>query len=434
VSVSNPPSLGPQGAQQRRWAFAVLVALTAINFVNYLDRYVLSAVLEEVRLELDVSDGAAGLLGTMFMVVYTVAAPFSGYIGDRWRRNRMVAAAVAAWSLATVGSGLAPDYETLLVLRALVGVGEAGYATVAPAIIADLFAPSERGRKLAWFYLAIPLGSALGYLVGGWVGEHHGWRAAFFVAGGPGLLLAVVALFLPDPKRGALDDDGSGAERFDLRGGLRRVFASPAWRINTVGTTLMTFAMGGLAFWMPTFLVRSQGLGLAEANTWFGGVTVVAGLLGTLVGGHLGDRAFARSSGGYFAVSGRGLLLGAPFAFALPWLPSPGLIFGCVFFAQVLLFLNTGPLNAALVASVPPRLRATAVAVNVFFIHALGDAISPYLMGTLSEVSDLGTAIGATSLPIAMGGIVLLVGARRMRCLPDGLRTVDAVSPPDIRD
>jgi MFS transporter, Spinster family, sphingosine-1-phosphate transporter len=424
VSAPNPPSMGgPSGA--RRWALGILIALTAINFVNYLDRYVLSAVLEEIRLELDITDGAAGLLGTMFMVVYTVAAPLGGYVGDRWRRNRMVAVAVALWSVATVGSGLAQDYETLLILRAMVGIGEAGYATVAPAIIADLFAPATRSRKLAWFYLAIPLGSALGYIVGGWVGEHYGWRSAFFVAGGPGLLLAVAAMFLPDPERGALDDARASEIRFDFRAGLRRLFASPAWRINTVGMTLMTFAMGGLAFWMPTFLVRSQDLGLAEANTWFGGVTVVAGLAGTLFGGYLGDRAFARSSGGYFSVSAWGLLAGAPFAFALPLLPTPGMIFACVFFAQVLLFMNTGPLNAALVACVPPRLRATAVAVNVFFIHALGDAVSPYIMGRISEVSELGLAIGATSLPIAAGGFILLLGARRMRRLPDGLQTVD---------
>lgn len=431
MSASNPSSIGRPHAmpldprRATRWAVGILVALTAINFVNYLDRYVLSAVLEEIRIELSITDGQAGLLGTMFMVVYTLAAPFSGYIGDRWRRNRMIAVAVALWSMATVATGLAEDYRTLLMLRGLVGIGEAGYATVAPAIIADLFAPSQRGRKLAWFYLAIPLGSALGYLVGGWVGEHHGWRSAFFVAGGPGLVLALVAAFLPDPERGGMDDADVRGERFDLRAGLRRVFGSPAWRINTAGMTSMTFAMGGLAFWMPTFLVRTQGLGLAEANTWFGGVTVVAGLGGTLLGGYLGDRAFSRSEGGYFSVSGWGLLAGAPFAFALPLLPSAGAIFGCVFFAQLLLFLNTGPLNAALVACVPPRLRASAVAVNVFFIHALGDAVSPYLMGRLSEMRDLGVAIGATAVPIAMGGLVLLLGAARVRRIPGGLRAVD---------
>ncbi len=408
-----------------RTALGILLVLTVINFLNYLDRYVLSAVLDAVQRDLRIDDAAAGFLGTAFMVVYTVAAPFGGYLGDRWRRNRITALAVGLWSLATFATGLADDYATLVVLRAFVGIGEAGYATVAPSVIADLFRPAERGRKLAWFYLAIPMGSALGYIVGGWVGEIHGWRAAFWVAGLPGLVFALVAAFMPEPARGATDEVSE-----DVRGticaDLRRVLSSPAWRLNTLGTTLMTFAMGGLAFWMPTYLVRTFELDLGAANTGFGAVTVVAGLLGTLVGGFLGDRAYARSQGGYFWVSGLGLLLGAPFAFALPFLGSPTAVLTCAFFAELLLFLNTGPLNAALVASVPARLRASAVAINVFFIHALGDAISPYLMGRLSEARSLGTSIAATAVPIAAAGLVLLWGAARVSKLPKGLAAVDA--------
>lgn len=418
-------SLEGRRAISSRLAFGVLLVLTAINFVNYLDRYVLSAVLEAVRIELALDDSQGGLLGTVFMIVYTVAAPLGGYLGDRIRRNAITSVAVALWSLATVGSGLVDSYEGLLWMRALVGIGEAGYATVAPAVIADLFDPGQRGRRLAWFYLAIPVGSALGYLVGGWVGEHWGWRSAFFVAGGPGLILAAIAAVMPEPARGAKDAEASSLTVFGLRAGLRRVLSTPAWRLNTAGTTLMTFAMGGLAFWMPTFLVRTQDLGLAEANTAFGAVTVVAGLIGTLVGGYLGDRAYAKGHGGYFVVSAWGLLLGAPFAFAVPLMPTPTAIFACAFAAELLLFLNTGPLNAALVACVPARLRASAVAINVFFIHALGDAISPYLMGALSERRGIETAIGATAIPIALGGLVLLWGARRVRDAADGLMTLD---------
>ena len=408
----------------RRTAFAVLLTLTLINFLNYLDRYVLSAVLEAVRLDLDLRDAESGSLGTAFMVVYMVFAPLGGYLGDRWRRNRITAVAVGLWSLATIGSGLADDYGSLLVMRALVGIGEAGYATVAPAVIADLFAPSERGRRLSWFYLAIPMGSALGYLVGGWVGEAWGWRAAFFVAGAPGLVMALVAAFLPEPRRGGMDPDET-LDAISVRDGLRRVFRSPAWRINTAGTTLMTFAMGGIAFWMPTYLVRAQDMELGWANTAFGATTVVAGLLGTLIGGYLGDRAYARDAGGYFRLSGIGLVLGAPFAAAMPFLSDLGAVFAFAFVAELLLFLNTGPLNAALVACVPSNLRASAVAINVFFIHALGDAISPYLMGWLSEARGIAVAIAATAAPIAAGGLVLLWGAARVARAPGGLLAVD---------
>jgi MFS transporter, Spinster family, sphingosine-1-phosphate transporter len=173
----------------------------------------------------------------------------------------------------------------------------------------------------------------------------------------------------------------------------------------------MTFAMGGIAFWMPSYLVRVHGLGVGEANTAFGGVTVVAGFLGTLAGGAMGDRAVARRAGGYLRVSGWGLVLGAPLAALLPFAGGPPMVFVVAFFAELLLFLNTGPLNAALVASVPAALRARAVAINVFFIHALGDAVSPWLMGLASTRIGLGLSIAATAVPIAAGGLVLLRAA-----------------------
>ena len=415
-------------AQLRRsTAFGVLIVLTTINFLNYLDRYVLSAVLKDVADTLVLTDAQSGVLGSMFMVVYMVASPFSGYLGDRVRRNTIAAAGVAVWSLATMATGWAESYETMLVTRALVGIGEAGYATVAPAIIADLFEPKERGRRLSIFYLATPMGAALGYIVGGWVGQVWGWREAFYVAGAPGLVFAVVALFMPEPERGAMDD-GPKPVQLPLREGLRRVFRSPTWRMNTAGTALMTFTLGGLAFWMPLFLQRERGLGSGEAATIFGGITVVAGLVGTLVGGYLGDRAQAKGQGGYFKVSGWGLLLGAPFALMMPYLPRIELLFACAFVAEFLLFLNTGPLNAALVACVPPFLRASAVAINVFFIHLLGDAFSPTLIGVVSDWQNLSLGIALTAFPVAAGGLLLMRAARAVDRMPDGLLTVDSES------
>jgi MFS transporter, Spinster family, sphingosine-1-phosphate transporter len=427
------PRMLPSSAPTRRLAFAISLVLTAINFVNYLDRQVVFAVLEPMRLELGASDAEAGFLATVFLVAYMIASPLVGSLGDRVPRKHIVAASLVVWSLATVGSGLAPDYPTLFAMRVVVGVGEAGFAAVAPTIIADLFRPAERSRRLAYFYLATPMGSALGYLVGGAVGEAYGWRVAFFVAGGPGLALAIVAMLLPEPTRGAMDDaaepgsasESGSASEPSMRETVRRLLRSPGWRIDTVGTTLMTFALGGLAAWMPTYLQRAHGLDLAQAGTGFGAVTVVAGLVGTLLGGWLGDRAQARGAGGYFRVSGVGLLLGAPFTVAMVLMPSAGAALAVAFVAELLLFLNTGPLNAALLASVPASMRARAVAINVLCIHALGDAISPPLMGLVSERWGLGLAVGAMAVPIAAGGLVLIYGARRMDRAPRGLLTVD---------
>lgn len=403
-----------RGQLSARVALSVLAVLTLINFLNYLDRYVLSAVLEQIRKELVLDDASSGLLGTMFMVVYMVFAPLGGYLGDRVNRHRMTAGAVALWSLATIAGGFAETYPQLLATRAMVGIGEAGYATVAPSIIADLFRPEQRGRYLAVFYLAIPMGSALGYLVGGYVGEHFGWRAAFYVAGTPGIVLAGIAAMLPDPPRGATEDHVVQGPRIGFLQGFQVLGRNVAWKYNTVGTTLMTFAMGGMAFWMPTYLVRVRGLSLGTASMVFGGVTVVAGLVATMTGGVLGDRAQARRGAGYLRFSGIALLMGAPFTLVMPFLPSITAVFVCAFAAEFFLFLNTGPLNAALVACVPAPMRASAVAINVLFIHLLGDAISPTVMGLLSDWQSLSIAIASTSVFIAAGGIVLVRGAARI--------------------
>jgi MFS transporter, Spinster family, sphingosine-1-phosphate transporter len=448
----------------RAVARSILIVLTAINFLNYIDRYVLAAVLESVRIDFGLSDADAGLLGLMFIVVYTLASPFSGWLGDRGTRKYLVAAGVALWSLATVACGYARSYEQLLLLRALVGVGEAGYATVAPGMIADLFMPEKRGRMLAYFYLAIPVGSALGYVLGGWVAGHWasvispdtlaalglaevsdpGWRLAFLFAGLPGLVCAIVAALIPEPVRGGRDPSPSTDDTAHARSPLtavKRLFASPAFRSTTGGMVMMTFTIGGLGFWMPTFLQRAHGMSEASAGTVFGGVTVVAGLIATLAGGQLGDRAFARSQGGYLRVSGWGLVLGAPVTLIMAMLGAREPVLILAFVAEFFLFLNTGPLNAALIGCVPANLRAMSIAVNVLFIHAFGDAISPYLMGWISdlfgpglagtvfgatsEAAGMRLAIAVTSIPLVFGGLWLLRGAAILDREPGGLAARD---------
>jgi predicted MFS family arabinose efflux permease len=446
-------------ASTRAWARTTLVVLTAINFLNYIDRYVLAAVIESVRVDFVLDDADAGLLGIMFIIVYTIASPFAGWFGDRGTRKWLVAGGVVLWSLATVGCGFARDYRELLMMRSLVGIGEAGYATVAPGMIADLFAADRRGRMLAWFYLAIPVGSALGYVLGGTIAGHHeavlgmlglagttaqGWRVAFAVAGVPGLLFALAAAMLPEPVRGRHDAAGEGTPITDPKVAVRRLFASPAWRATTGGMVLMTFALGGLAFWMPTFLQRAHGMDEASAGSVFGGLTVVGGLIATMAGGWLGDRAQAQASGGYLRVSGWGLILGAPAVLLMAMLDLRLAVLALAFVAEFFLFLNTGPLNAALVGCVPANLRASSMAINVFLIHALGDALSPWLMGVGSRelgpglVGTLGDsaqeaglrlAIAVLALPLVIGGLWLLRGATRLDGEPEGLLAVDRPTP-----
>jgi MFS family permease len=160
----------------RKQAFFTLALLFGVNFLNYIDRYVIAAVGPLIQKDFGLRDTQLGLIGSMFMVAYMVAAPFTGVVGDRWPRRFLVGAGVIVWSLATVLSGLATSYSHLLLARSAIGIGESGFGVVSPTLISDLFSREARGRMLAFFYVAIPVGSALGFLLGGYVGEHHGWR------------------------------------------------------------------------------------------------------------------------------------------------------------------------------------------------------------------------------------------------------------------
>jgi MFS family permease len=386
-----------------------LGVLSLINFFNYLDRYIVAGVVPLVESELHIDHERAGLLASMFMIVYMLASPVGGYLGDRIQRKLLVAGGVFIWSLATIGSGLAASFGVLLIARAMIGVGEAGYATVAPALISDLFPRAMRTRMLAFFYVALPLGAAAGFGIGGWVGEHYSWHAAFFVGGVPGLALAAMALFLPEPMRGATEEH-MGPEKIPFKMGVRQLARNGTFWNVTAGLTLMTFSIGGLANWMPSFLNLERGVALGTAGIVFGGITAVAGTLGTFAGGVLGDWAERRSANGGIWLSGLGLALAAPFVYLAAIVSHTWLIYALSFLAQFLIFLNTGPLNAAIVNCVSPAFRAFAMGVNVLLFHLLGDALSPTVIGAIAKRFSIAAAIQLNSLPVLAGGLVLLLG------------------------
>lgn len=398
-------------------AHLTLLVLTLINLLNYLDRYVLSGMLPLVQEHFGRSDAQMGLLSSSFLIVYSLVSPFSGVAGDRLPRRFLIAGGVILWSAATVWSGMAQSFGELLLARSLIGIGEAGYAAVAPGLISDLYAPNRRGRMMALFYAALPIGSAIGFGLGGAIGSAYGWRQAFFVAGAPGLLLGLAALLLPEPTRGAMDPAPSLTEvRPTVAQTLRRLVRTPSYLLNSAGYTAATFAMGGLAAWWPTFLYRERGLELGPAGMQFGALLVVAGFGGTLAGGWLGDRWGERHGGGHFLASGWGLLLAAPFAVLGILSAAPAVYWSAVFVALFFLFFNTAPLNAALCNVVPASMRSTAVAVNVLVIHMLGDAISPWLMGRLSDgTGSLASGLLLAASMIAVGGVILVLSAPVLR-------------------
>jgi len=397
-------------------ALVGLGLLTLINLFNYLDRYIVAGILPMLQDAMHINNEQSGRLQSAFVISYVVLSPLAGFLGDRVPRKYLIFGGVTVWSIATFASGMADTYKHMLIARAFIGVGEAGYATVAPGIISDLFSRGWRGTMMSIFYAAIPVGSALGFVVGGLVAHHWGWRYAFYVAGAPGLALAFLALLVREPARG--ESEGEVLEPPPMLEGIKRVATSPEFHFINWGYTLLTFAIGGLAFWMPTFFNRSFDVPLHEADFIFGGITVVCGFLGTAAGGVAGDWALKRHPGGYLWISAIGLLVGAPFAVGAALAPGVALAYGCSALALFFLFFNTGPINAALVNCVPANLRALAVAANIVCIHLLGDAFSPDLIGAVADASTLRIAVAVTAIPIVLGGVVLWIGSRRHGAQP----------------
>jgi MFS family permease len=402
------------GAISRREAYVALALLFGVNFLNYIDRYVIGAVAPLIQAEFRLQDTQLGLIGSMFMVAYIVASPVTGVLGDRWPRWWLVGGGVLVWSAATVLSGLASGYRQLLAARSVIGVGEAGFGVVSPTLISDLFPREKRGRMLAFFYVAIPVGSALGFLIGGWVGAHYGWRAAFFLAGAPGLVLGFLAFRRREPPRGAGDGVAREEHRFEARA-AKSLLTNRSFIYTTLGFSAMTFALGGMAYWMPTFLARVRGLPLDGANTVFGGITVAAGLLGTFLGGGLGDFLLKRTKMAYLLVSGIGMVLAVPAAYVGITATERSVYLPALFVAEVLVFLNTGPANAVLVSVTLPEIRATAIAVSIFAMHLLGDVPSPMLIGWVSDwAGSLEQALLLTSAAMALSGVFYLMGCRTL--------------------
>jgi MFS family permease len=385
------------------WPVVSLVLLTGLNLLDYMDRWVLAAVFTPLKEDLHLSDEQLGTLQTAFIWGYFLTSPIFGYLGDRIPRRWLIGAGVFVWSIGTLASGHGGAFFPLLCFRVLVGFGEASFGTISPGWIADLFPPTRRNNAISFFYLAIPVGSALGYVIGGTVAAHYGWRAAFLWLGYPGLLLAFLLCFLRDPARGEAED--AGAPLKPVARGWRtylELLTFPRYLLVVAGYAAQTFAIGGFASWAPVFLHRVHHLDNEAANHFFGAALAATGLSATLIGG-LSATAWQRRTGrgyeGMLALSG---VLSAPMAFAAFTVADPWLAKAALVAAMFLLFLSMGPVNTLILETVPIGMRACAMAGSIFAIHMFGDLWSPPLVGWLSDRwGDLQRAV-LWVLPVAL--------------------------------
>ena len=389
-------------------ALVTLILLIALNLLNFIDRYILPGELSLIQNEFHATREQMGALTTAMFFVYMLAAPLTGWLGDRFRRKPLIIAGAVLWSLATLTTAWVHSYWTLYFRHAIVGIGEASFSIFAPAVIADFYPEQDRNRILSIFYVAIPVGAALGYLAGGQMGTAWGWRQPFFICAIPGLIVAALyGIFGSEPQRGAQDHIRDTTDRATVQG----LFRNPAFLCGTFGLAMLTFAMGGISNWIPEFLHNPVGMSVAKASQLAGATTVIDGILGTAIGGFIAQRWLRTNHRALYLLSFWSVALTLPFGILLFFGPSrfavPALL-GAEFF----LFLNTGPLNTAIVNSVSAPVRATAMSVNLFCIHFFGDTFSPQIIGRIADRSTLRIGLGATLITLVLSCIILLIGSR----------------------
>jgi MFS family permease len=417
----------------RRVAALSLLLLLGINLFNYVDRMLLSAVERNIRQDVLHEPTAAadaqapstsssshaktrtGMLGSAFIVAYMITAPLFGWLADHRARWPIVGVSVILWSLASGASGLAGAFWPLLVTRLFVGVGEAGYGPAAPTMIADLYAVERRGAAMAWFYMAIPVGSALGYVLAGVITKLSGghWRWSFYAVVPPGLLLGALCFLMPEPPR-RREPAAPAQRRVTLKQYLG-FFAVRSYLLDTAGMIALAFAIYGISFYMPGYLSDSHAAADPNAATFFFGVILlVAGVSATLAGGFTGDFLQQHWHGAYFIVSAIGIFLSVIFILLMLFSRFP-LAWVWLFWAAFFLFFCTGPSNTILANVIRPSTRAAAFGLNILLIHLLGDVLSPPLMGSLVDhYRSWRPAFYLVCVMMTGGGFLWLWGAHHL--------------------
>jgi MFS family permease len=413
-----------------RYSWYALGVLTGLNFLNYIDRQILPAVGPLMQRELNLTDTEIGAFEAALLLSFTILAPLFGRLGDRYSRTKLMAGAAVLWSLATGLTAVAdrwpvpaplnvftgPVYKlsgialTICLVRAMVGVGESSYSTITPTLVADYMPLQRRATALGVFQAAIPMGFALGFVLGGLLGAYFGWRVAFMVVGLPGLITSVFVWRLREPERGKQDLPLSNAEPVLLKTGVAvsaarqsswrtfwRIIRTRDWFLSTAGYTALTFVLGAFSTW-ASFLLANDKHMTPEHAAYVLGITIfLAGAAGTFGGGWVADRVAAKLRNGYFLVCAASSLLGiVPCVIALTT-HEPLFYIPAIFVTVVFLFSNNAPFHAILVNSVPPTVRASAMALNILAIHTFGDLISRQGVGLLSDSVAAGhlAALGA---------------------------------------
>ena len=424
VTVTRKQRQARPSRGQARFAFTVLLI---INILNYADRYVLSAVLPQIKHEFSMTDFEGGLLISSFLIVYAVATLPIGIWADRGIRKNIVAICVGIWSVATTFAGFTRNLFQLFSMRSILGIGEAGYAPASLSLLGDFFSKTHRGRVLSFWSIGTLLGAAIGVALGGRVADTLGWRWAFYIVGIPGLIAAFLAWRMKEPERGVFDSEEGesgqedtadtamvhGAIGKNFWGTARELFKIPTYWVLLGALVFSFFTIGGTSFWLTTYLTRDFSLSLTEAGSISGIVLIVSGLTGTILGGWLADFLQARRPEGRMITSVLGFLIGAPLVLLALLIHTLPFFIAVFVVAGISLNFCTGPLNAVIQDVIAPDMRATAVGLALLLAHLLGDAAAPTVIGLISDQTSLGVALLVTApLFLFLAGLVCLLGVK----------------------
>ena len=406
---------GQPGPAYRNWVLFILVVVYTFNFV---DRQILGILKDSIQVELGLTDTQVGLMGGIaFAALYSILGIPIAWLADRFSRTWIMTAAVTVWSGFTVACGFASSFWSLFLYRMGVGVGEAGGVAPAYSLISDYFPPAQRGRALAVFSFGIPLGMALGILLGGLIAARIDWRTAFIVVGAAGLALGpLLRLTVRDPKRGGWDAQPQGeaaaAPRVPSLGKVAgTVFPKASFWLLAFGAASSSVCGYGVAFWLPTFFQRSLGLSLEQTALYYGAIVFLGGVAGIWLGGALADRFGSKSRGAYALVPALCFVVALPCFFLALNAPNLAFAFGLFLIPTGLNLAWLGPVITAVQHLAPASMRSTASALFLLINNLVGIALGTYYFGWMSDV--LKPWFGQESIRYAIysGGAFYLVAA-----------------------
>jgi predicted MFS family arabinose efflux permease len=368
--------------------------LCFINLINYMDRFTIAGVLPDIQAHFKIGDDEGGLLQTAFILSYMIFAPIFGYLGDRYSRKHIMAFGIALWGCTTLLGSYMDDFKWFIVFRAMVGIGEASYSTIAPTLISDMFVHNMRSKMLAFFYFAIPVGSGLGYIVGSETARAMGaWQWSLRVTPILGLIAVILILFIEEPARG--QSEGTiHMESTSYVEDVKDIVKNKSFMLSTAGFTCVAFVAGALSWWGPKFMhlglqlqPGNENIKLSEVSFIFGAMAMCAGLLGVPLGSYLSQRLIKKYKRIDPIICACGLIISAPLIAGamLAITANSTIAYILVFFGQLTLNLNWAIVADILLYVVVPTRRSTAEAFQILISHALGDAGSPYLVGVISE-------------------------------------------------